>query len=98
MFKLNTGKNRVGTEPINQLASAQSRHNLTDLWIITTSDLTSDAKEIAEAMDIKILRADDVDKLIKSIKERYDNDIEKNGESSIEFFKTKEKNNYRIKA
>jgi len=84
-------KNRVGTEPINQLASAQSRHNLTDLWIITTSDLTSDAKEIAEAMDIKILRADDVDKLIKSIKERYDNDIEKNGESSIEFLKPKKK-------
>lgn len=78
-------KNRVGTEPINQLASAKSRHNLTDLWIITTSDLTTDAKKIAEVMDIKILRQDDVVKLIESIKDRYENDIEKNGESSIEF-------------
>ena len=41
-------KYKVGTEPINQLASAKARHNLSDLWIITTSDLTSDAKEIAE--------------------------------------------------
>jgi restriction system protein len=80
-------KNRVGTEPINQLASAKSRHNLTDLWIITTSDLTSDAKEIAESMDIKILRGDDVSKLIKSIKEKHAAEIEKDGESSIEFLK-----------
>ena len=80
-------KNKVGTEPINQLASAKSRHNLTDLWIITTSDLTSDAKEIAESMDIKILRGEDVSKLITSIKLRYDSEIEKNGESSIEFLK-----------
>lgn len=80
-------KNRVGTEPINQLASAKSRHNLTDLWIITTSDLTSDAKEIAESMDIKILRGEDVSKLIKSIKEKHAAEIEKDGESSIEFLK-----------
>lgn len=80
-------KNRVGTEPINQLASAKSRHNLTDLWIITTSDLTSDAKEIAESMDIKILRGEDVSKLIASIKIKHDSEIEKNGESSIEFLK-----------
>ncbi|MBN2837073.1 MAG: HRDC domain-containing protein [Candidatus Delongbacteria bacterium] len=78
-------KNRVGTEPINQLASAKSRLNLTHLWIITTSDLTPDAKEIAESMEIMILRADDVSKLIKSMKERYEKDIEKNGESSIRF-------------
>lgn len=84
-------KNRVGTEPINQLASAKSRHNLTDLWIITTSDLTSDAKEIAESMDIKILRGDDVSKLIKSIKEKHASDLEKNGESSIEFLKPSKK-------
>lgn len=84
-------KNRVGTEPINQLASAKSRHNLTDLWIITTSDLTSDAKEIAESMDIKILRGEDVSKLISSIKIKYNNDIEKNGESSIEFLKQTKK-------
>lgn len=81
-------KNRVGTEPINQLASAKSRHNLTDLWIITTSDLTSDAKEIAESMDIKILRGEDVAKLISSIKMKHISDIEKNGESSIEFLKS----------
>jgi restriction system protein len=84
-------KNRVGSEPINQLASAKSRHNLTDLWIITTSDLTTDAKEIAESMDIKILRAEDVSKLIESVKDRYNKDIEKKGESSIEFLKIVEK-------
>lgn len=78
-------KYRVGTEPINQLASAKSRHTLTDLWIITTSDLTSDAKDIAESMEIKILRAEDVAALIESIKERYEEDIEKDGESAIEF-------------
>ena len=64
-------KNRVGTEPVNQLASAKSRHNLTHLWIITTSDLTSDAKEIAESMDINILRRDDVKKFILAIKNQY---------------------------
>ncbi len=90
-------KNRVGTEPINQLASAKSRHNLTDLWIITTSDLTSDAKEIAESMDIKILRGEDVSRLITSIKEKYDNEIEKDGESSIEFLKPVEKIQKEIK-
>jgi restriction system protein len=84
-------KNRVGSEPINQLASAKSRHNLTDLWIITTSDLTTDAKEIAESMDIKILRAEDVSRLIESVKDRYNKDIEKKGESSIEFLKIVEK-------
>jgi superfamily II DNA helicase RecQ len=84
-------KNRVGTEPINQLASAKSRHNLTDLWIITTSDLTSDAKEIAEDMDIKILRGDDVARLIESVKQRYKDDMEKHGESSIEFIKPEKK-------
>lgn len=82
-------KNRVGTEPINQPASAKSRHNLTDLWIITTSDLTSDAKEIAESMDIRILRAADVKKMIEFIKDKYRADFEKNGESSIEFLKVK---------
>jgi restriction system protein len=80
-------KNRVGTEPINQLASAQSKLNLTKLWIITTSDLTPDAKGIAESMNIKILRADDVSRMIEFIKEKHRKDMEKNGESSIEFFK-----------
>lgn len=80
-------KNRVGTEPINQLASAQSKLNLTKLWIITTSDLTPAAKGIAESMNIKILRADDVSRMIEFIKEKHRKDIEKNGESSIEFFK-----------
>lgn len=80
-------KNRVGTEPINQLASAKSRHNLTDLWIITTSDLTSEAKKTAELLDIKILRGEDVAKLISFIKAKYDSEIEKNGESSIKFLK-----------
>jgi superfamily II DNA helicase RecQ len=84
-------KNRVGTEPINQLASAKSRHDLTNLWIITTSDLTSDAKRITEDMDIKILRGDDVARLIESVKERYKEDMEKHGESSIEFIKPEKK-------
>lgn len=83
-------KNRVGTAPINQLASAKSRHNLTDLWIITTSDLTSDAKEIAESMDIKILRADDVKDFIEKIKEKYKQDMEETGISSIEFLPMKD--------
>lgn len=82
-------KYKVGTEPINQLASAKARHNLTDLWIITTSDLTTDAKEIAESMNIKILRGEDVAKLITSVKVRHDADIEKNGQSSIEFLEIK---------
>lgn len=80
-------KNRVGTEPINQLASAKARHHLTDLWIITTSDLTSDAKEIAESMDIKILRGEDVKSLIEAVKKRYAKDITEKGESPIEFLK-----------
>src|SRR5690554_392362 len=84
-------KNRVGTGPINQLASAKSRHDLTDLWIITTSDLTTDAKEIAEAMDIKILRGEDVENLIEHVKKMYQKDIEEKGESSIEFLPIKEK-------
>ncbi|NLB49032.1 MAG: hypothetical protein GX813_04265 [Erysipelotrichia bacterium] len=83
-------KNKVGTQPINQLASARARLSLSDLWIITTSDLTSDAKEIAESMDIKILRGDDVAVLIESVKKRYNEDIDKNGESSIEFIKSTE--------
>lgn len=84
-------KNRVGTGPINQLASAKSRHDLTDLWIITTSDLTTDAKEIAESMDIKILRADDVSNLIEHVKSVYEKDIETKGESPIEFLKEQQK-------
>lgn len=78
-------KNRVGTGPINQLASAKSRHGLTDLWIVTTSDLTTDAKEIAEAMDIKILRGEDVENLIEHVKRLYQRDVDEKGESSIEF-------------
>jgi len=88
-------KNRVGTEPVNQLASAKSRHNLTHLWIITTSDLTSDAKEIAESMDISILRREDVKKFIETIKHRYEKDIEEKGESSIEFLKPDKKKTYK---
>ncbi len=84
-------KNRVGTGPINQLASAKSRHGLTDLWIVTTSDLTTDAKEIAEAMDIKILRGEDVENLIEHIKRLYQKDIDEKGESSIEFLQEERK-------
>jgi len=78
-------KNRVGSGPINQLASTRSRHDLTDLWIITTSDLTTDAKEIAESMDIKILRGADVNNLIEHVKTLHAKDIETNGDSPIEF-------------
>ncbi|MFW5983487.1 MAG: restriction endonuclease [bacterium] len=84
-------KNRVGTEPINQLASAQKRHDLSYLWIITTSDLTSDAKEIAESMDITILRAADVKKFIEAVKNQYAKEIKETGESSIEFLKREKK-------
>lgn len=84
-------KNRVGTEPINQLASAKSRHDLQDLWIITTSDLTNDAKEIAESMGIKILRGDDVSRFIETVKAYYKKDLEEKGESSIEFLKVVKK-------
>ncbi len=87
-------KNRVGTAPINQLASAKARHDLTHLWIITTSDLTTDAKEIAESLDIKILRKDDVINLIEQVKQKHEEEIVKTGESSIEFLplkKSKEK-------
>lgn len=92
-------KNKVGAQPINQLASARARLSLSDLWIITTSDLTSDAKEIAESMDIKILRGDDVVLFIESVKNRYNEDIDKNGESSIEFIKSTEvKINKQIKS
>lgn len=82
-------KYKVGTEPINQLASAKSRHNLTHLWIITTSDLTNDAKDIAESLDIKILRAEDVKKLIENVKSHYVKELNEKGESSIEFIKSK---------
>jgi len=78
-------KNRVGTEPINQLASAKSRHGLQELWIITTSDLTPDAKEIAESMDIKILRKEDVENIIEDIIDKYEKQVEEKGESQIEF-------------
>jgi len=78
-------KNKVGSGPINQLASAKNRHDLTDLWIVTTSDLTTDAKEIAETLDIKILRGADVKNLIEHVKSIYEKEIETNGQSSIEF-------------
>lgn len=84
-------KNRVGAGPINQLASAKSRHDLSHLWLITTSDLTSDAKEIAEVMQISILRAEDVKKMIEDIKEIYQKEITEKGISSIEFLPIKEK-------
>jgi len=84
-------KNRVGTGPINQLASAKKRHDLTHLWIITTSDLTSDAKEIAEVMQISILRAEYVKKIIKEIKEFHQKEITEKGYSKIEFLPIKEK-------
>lgn len=80
-------KNKVGAGPINQLASAKSRLDLTDLWIITTSDLTTDAKEIAESMDIKILRGEDVTNLIEHVKSIYEKDIKEKGDSPIEFIK-----------
>lgn len=83
-------KNRVGTEPINQLASAKSRHSLTDLWIITTSDLTNDAKEIAEVMGIHILRKNDVIGLIESVKTMYEKDMEEKGSSTIKFLQSKQ--------
>lgn len=83
-------KNRVGTEPINQLASAKSRHSLTDLWIITTSDLTNDAKEIAEVMGIQILRKNDVIGLIESVKTMYEKDMEEKGSSTIKFLQSKQ--------
>lgn len=82
-------KNRVGTEPINQLASAKSRHSLTDLWIITTSDLTNDAKEIAEVMNIHILRKNDVIGLIENVKKIYERDISEKGSSTIKFLESK---------
>jgi superfamily II DNA helicase RecQ len=90
-------KNRVGTEPINQLASAKSRHDLQDLWIITTSDLTSDAKEIAESLGIKILRGEDVSRFIETVKAYYQKDIEEKGESSIEFLKVTNKKKVTVK-
>ena len=78
-------KYRVGTAPINQLASAKARHNLTHLWLITTSDLTNDAKEIAESMKIKVLRADDVKDLIEKVKQYQAKEISEKGSTSIEF-------------
>ncbi|HHW79336.1 MAG TPA: hypothetical protein GX742_00880 [Acholeplasmataceae bacterium] len=83
-------KNKVGTAPINQLASAKARHSLSDLWIITTSDLTTDAKEIAESLNIKILRGEDVRQFIETVKQHYKKDIDDNGESSITFLPIKE--------
>ncbi|MGI6711093.1 MAG: HRDC domain-containing protein [Bacilli bacterium] len=85
-------KNRVGTSPINQLASAKKRHDLSHLWLITTSDLTSDAKEIAEDMQIKILRAEDVKKMIEDVKDFYQKEIREKGFSKIEFLPIEEKN------
>ena len=82
-------KNRVGSEPINQLASAKARLDLSDLWIITTSDLTSDAKEIAESLDIKVLRGEDVSEFIHVIKKKYNDDIKNKGESVIKFLDSK---------
>jgi hypothetical protein len=78
-------KNRVGTQPMNQLASAKSRHGLTDLWLITTSDLTDDALKIADLKDIKILRKEDVIKLIDTVKEIHNRNLLENGESNIKF-------------
>lgn len=85
-------KNRVGSEPINQLASAQARLDLSDLWIITTSDLTSDAKKIAESLDINVLRGEDVSEFIQHIKRRYNDDIKNKGESVIKFLDSKNMN------
>lgn len=87
-------KNRVGSAPINQLASAKARHNLTHLWLITTSDLTNDAKEIAESLKIKVLRADDVKDLIEKVKEFHQKELAENGNSAIEFLPIK---NYKKK-
>ncbi len=90
-------KNKVGSGPINQLASAKKRHDLTDLWIITTSDLTTDAKEIAEALDIKILRGADVENLIEHVKSIYEKDIETTKDSAIEFLEEAVKPETKIK-
>lgn len=84
-------KNKVGTAPINQLASAKARHSLSDLWIITTSDLTSDAKEIAESLDIKILRGTDVKEFIETVKNHHKKYLEDEGESPIAFLPIKPK-------
>lgn len=84
-------KNRVGVGPINQLASAAKRLDLTHLYIITTSDLTSDAKQIAENLDITILRAAEVKKFIEDVILRHNKDIEEKGESNIKFLPLKEK-------
>src|SRR5690554_2911128 len=78
-------KYKVGTAPINQLASAKARHSLSDLWIITTSDLTSDAKEIAESLNIKILRAVDVKQFIETVKDHHEKYLKEDGESPITF-------------
>lgn len=83
-------KNRVGTQPVNQLASAKVNHNLTDLWIITTSDLTPDAMATAERLGIQVLRGEDVSGFIESIKERYKKDINDKGDSAIKFLENSE--------
>lgn len=80
-------KYKVGSGPIDLMGSAKRLHNLTDLWIITTSDLTSAAKERAESMEIKTLRGEDVVKLIESVKNKYDEDMRNHGESRIKFIK-----------
>jgi superfamily II DNA helicase RecQ len=84
-------KNRVGAQPMNQLTSAKNRHGLTDLWLITTSDLTSDAQQIAEIEKIKILRKEDVIGLINNVKEIHANKIKEKGRSDIEFLQPKKK-------
>lgn len=84
-------KNKVGTAPINQLASAKARHSLSDLWIITTSDLTSDAKDIAETLNIKILRAIDVKQFIETVKTHHKKYLDDEGESPITFLPVEQK-------
>lgn len=83
-------KNKVGVLPIQQLGAAKDIHYLTDLWLITTSDLTQDALAATQKMKVVVLRGSDVRDFIDTVKEYYNRDMREKGESPIVFLKSKQ--------
>ncbi|VEU80565.1 restriction endonuclease [Haploplasma axanthum] len=63
-------KSKVGADEIRSMLDGRAHYNLDEVWIVTTSDLTSAAKTTAMNNNIEIINRDRVEKFLEELKKR----------------------------
>jgi len=64
-------KNRVGISAVQEIYAAQAYYKAHEGWVLTNSVYTRQAKELAEACNVKLNRSCRTSKLINKINPEY---------------------------